>query len=58
MTYEYVCTECEHEWLQEQKISEKPIELCPKCEKSSAKRQISGGTGFQLKGSGWFRDGY
>lgn len=58
MTYEYVCTECKHEWTIEQKITADPLKLCPKCQQESAKRLVSGGTGFSLQGSGWFRDGY
>ena len=57
MTYEYKCLECDHEWEEEQKITDNPTSVCPVCEKESAQRQISGGTGFQLKGSGWFNKG-
>ena len=56
-TYEYVCTDCANQWEEIQKISENPIEVCPKCGKSSAKRQISGGN-FILKGGGWYADLY
>jgi len=34
---------------------------CPKCEEKDDKKlekQISTGTGFQLKGRGWYKDGY
>lgn len=58
MNYEYKCTECGYEWEKEQKISDKPIVKCPKCKKKTAKRLISGGTGFILNGSGWYKDGY
>lgn len=57
MTYEYLCEKCKHTWEEEQKITDKPTEICPKCENKSAKRQISC-TNFILKGSGWFKDGY
>ncbi len=56
-TYEYVCSECGNAWEEIQKISEAPLETCPKCGKPSAKRQISGGT-FILKGGGWYADAY
>jgi len=56
-TYEYVCTDCKNEWEEIQKISEEPIQACPKCGKSTAKRQISGGS-FILKGGGWYADLY
>src|SRR4029079_13832370 len=56
-TYEYVCTECANEWEEVQKISEDALQVCPKCGKSTAKRQISGGN-FILKGGGWDADLY
>lgn len=58
MTYEYVCTACGHEWEAEQPISAEPLKKCPSCNKSKAKRQVSGGAGFILKGGGWYADGY
>jgi putative FmdB family regulatory protein len=56
-TYEYACADCGHGWEEIQKISEAPVELCPSCHKSTAKRQISGGN-FILKGGGWYADLY
>jgi putative FmdB family regulatory protein len=56
-TYEYVCTACDNHWEEVQKISADPLEVCPKCEKATAKRQISGGN-FILKGGGWYADAY
>lgn len=58
MTYEYACGACGHEWEAEQKISEAALKKCPKCGKLHAKRQISRGAGFILKGGGWYADGY
>src|SRR6188768_3868882 len=58
MTYEYVCTACGHGWEAEQAISASPLKTCPKCGTDHAKRQISGGAGFILKGGGWYADGY
>ena len=58
MTYEYACTACGHEWEAEQSIREAPLKKCPKCGKNHAKRQISRGAGFILKGGGWYADGY
>jgi len=58
MTYEYVCTACAHEWEAEQRISEAPLTDCPACGAATARRQISAGAGFILKGSGWYADGY
>src|SRR5690606_6846316 len=58
MTYEYVCTSCGHEWEASQSIKDAPLKKCPKCKRQTAKRQVSGGTGFVLKGSGWYADLY
>ena len=58
MTYEYLCTACEHVWEAEQSISEAPLKVCPRCQKEAAKRQVSGGAGFILKGGGWYSDLY
>jgi putative FmdB family regulatory protein len=57
-TYEYACTSCNHEWEAEQSIKEAPLTDCPSCKSATARRQISRGTGFILKGSGWYSDLY
>jgi len=57
-TYDYICTSCQHAWELEQRIVEDPVRKCPKCRKNTAKRQISSGAGFILKGGGWYADGY
>jgi putative FmdB family regulatory protein len=56
-TYEYACSSCGNAWEEVQRITEAPVEVCPACKKSTAKRQISGGT-FILKGGGWYSDLY
>lgn len=58
MTYEYECPVCDHRFETEQSIKDDPLTECPKCRVCALKRLISGGTGFVLKGGGWFRDGY
>jgi putative FmdB family regulatory protein len=58
MTYEYVCTACGHAWEAEQAISAAALKTCPNCGTDHAKRQVSGGAGFILKGGGWYADGY
>lgn len=57
-TYEYACSSCGHEWEQEQSIKDDPLKDCPACKGATAKRQISKGTGFILKGGGWYSDLY
>jgi putative FmdB family regulatory protein len=56
-TYEYVCSNCDNHWEEVQRISEPPVQNCPKCAQATAKRQISGGS-FILKGGGWYADLY
>lgn len=58
MTYEYVCEACGHQWEAEQSIKDRPLKACVSCGKESAKRLVSGGTGFLLKGGGWYADLY
>ena len=53
MLYEYVCNSCNHRFEVNQGMKDDPIDTCPKCHKKKARRVISGGTGFILKGTGW-----
>lgn len=57
-TYEYACTSCNNEWEAEQSIKDAPLTECPRCHEATARRQISRGTGFILKGGGWYSDLY
>jgi putative FmdB family regulatory protein len=58
MTYEYACQACGHTWEAEQSIKDAPLKNCASCGAPKAKRLVSGGTGFLLKGGGWYADGY
>jgi len=58
MTYEYVCEACGHQWEAEQSIKASPLKKCVSCGVDKAKRLVSGGTGFLLKGGGWYADLY
>lgn len=57
-TYEYACSSCAHEWEAEQSIKDEPLTECPTCHQATARRQISRGAGFILKGGGWYSDLY
>jgi len=57
-TYEYACSSCQHEWEFEQSIKDAALTECPQCHEQTARRQISRGTGFILKGGGWYADLY
>ena len=54
--YEYQCKECGHIEEAFQKISEPPLETCPRC-KGGLKKLISQSS-FHLKGSGWYVTDY
>ena len=56
-TYDYKCTKCGHAFEAFQKMTDKPLEKCPKCNKS-VKRLISSGTGIIFKGSGFYATDY
>jgi putative FmdB family regulatory protein len=55
--YEYLCEKCGHEFEREQRITEDPVKVCPKCGAQKVRRLISR-TAFVLKGGGWYSDLY
>lgn len=55
--YEYECQACGHAFEQWQKMSDKPVRVCPKCKARKVEKLISQ-TSFQLKGGGWYKDLY
>ena len=55
--YEYECSACGHRFEEWQKITDKPIKVCPKCKARKVEKLISQ-TSFQLKGGGWYGDLY
>ena len=52
--YEYYCEVCNSNFEVFQKISEKPLKECIKCNKSSKVVKLLSAPGFRLKGSGWY----
>lgn len=51
--YEYRCEACQHELEALQKLSDEPLQVCPKCGAPSLRKQVSA-AGFRLKGGGWY----
>lgn len=51
--YEYQCKKCGYKFEQLQKITEKPLRICPQCKASQLAKLVSN-TSFQLKGTGWY----
>ena len=56
-TYEYVCSQCGHEFEVIQKMSDAPKKRCPKC-RGKIERRIGGGAGILFKGSGFYITDY
>jgi len=54
--YEYKCDKCRKHHEIMQKITEKPLTICPSCG-GNMKKMISS-TSFVLKGSGWYATDY
>ena len=54
--YEYECGKCNQSFEVLQKFSEAGQAACPTCN-SEAQRKLSQSS-FQLKGGGWYNDGY
>ncbi len=55
--YEYECESCDKVHTVYQKLSESKLKNCPECGSPNIRKLISA-CSFQLKGSGWFKDGY
>lgn len=51
--YAYRCETCGFTKDALQKVSDAPLTVCPSCEQSTFKKQLTA-AGFQLKGTGWY----
>ncbi len=56
-TYDYVCDKCGYKFELLQKMSDKPIKVCPKC-KGKVSRLIGAGAGLIFKGTGFYITDY
>ena len=54
--YEYECPTCEKVFEVQQKISDEALKNCPDC--GGEVKKIVSMSSFQLKGGGWYSDGY
>ena len=54
--YEYRCTSCGHTLEVIQKVSDKPLKKCTEC--SGPLEKLISRSAFQLKGGGWYNEGY
>ena len=58
-TYDYRCEACGHELEAFQKITDEPLEVCPKCNAPKLKRCIGGSrVGLHFQGSGFYLTDY
>jgi putative FmdB family regulatory protein len=56
-TYQYECTQCGHQFEAKQSIKDDPLKACPKC-RGAVERVVTGGSGFILKGAGFYKNDY
>lgn len=54
--YEYECKGCDQVFEVQQRITDEPVSSCPEC--GGPVTKIMSVNSFQLKGSGWYADGY
>ena len=54
--YEYECKACEKVFEIQQKMADAPLTKCPECDGPITK--LMSMSSFQLKGGGWYADGY
>ena len=52
-TYQYRCTECDHQLEAVQSFSDEPLTVCPACE--GRLRKLFSSVGIVFKGSGFYR---
>lgn len=57
-TYEYVCTQCDHELEAFHSMKDEPLKKCPACKKPKLKRKVGGGAGLIFKGTGFYITDY
>ena len=56
-TYDYKCLDCNYTFEEFQKMTDDPLEVCPKC-KGNLKRLIGAGSAPIFKGSGFYQTDY
>jgi putative FmdB family regulatory protein len=54
--YEYECSVCKKIFEIQQRVADAPLTVCPEC--GAEVRKLISMSSFQLKGSGWYSDGY
>ncbi len=54
--YEYECDSCCKVFEVQQRMADAPLSSCPECE--GTVKKVMSMSSFQLKGGGWYADGY
>ncbi|MDO8947464.1 MAG: zinc ribbon domain-containing protein [Desulfocapsaceae bacterium] len=54
--YEYECDTCRKSFEIQQRMADAPLSSCPECE--GTVKKVMSMSSFQLKGGGWYADGY
>lgn len=54
--YEYECGGCQKVFEVQQRLADAPVSVCPDC--GGQVRKLISMSSFQLKGGGWYTDGY
>lgn len=54
--YEYECPQCNKVLEVQQKMTDEPLATCPEC--GGGVKKLISMSSFQLKGGGWYADGY
>lgn len=54
--YEYECPACDKIFEVQQRMTDAPLKVCPDC--SGKVKKLISASSFQLKGGGWYSDGY
>jgi len=53
-TYNYECDNCQHAFEKRQSMTEAKLKKCPECGRFNLVRLIGSGSGFILKGEGFY----
>ncbi|SVD28480.1 uncharacterized protein METZ01_LOCUS381334, partial [marine metagenome] len=57
-TYDYLCSNCAHQFEAFQSMSDDRLTTCPECKEDSLERLIGSGAGIVFKGSGFYETDY
>jgi len=56
--YDYICSNCDHKLTNFQRMTDRNIRKCPKCNEKTLVRQIGSGSAVIFKGAGFYENDY